>query len=251
MIFVSMTSDELLARTAQYQIQYASHRSRSRRIRRSGAQASREYLNAFRSPLRSLDRIQPADFEFYSDSEMESNATVRGEAPNYPTLMSDNSISEFRITTNFEDKSEDEEDGEGNEDDFPSTTEIERMDLEHLEEDMLCPEDDGSESDDDTNETSAINRGRLERRRQVRMAHRQNNFDDHELLPRRYVPNLVQPISSTSQDNSGFTIGSSQSPEVLKPHARFSIEREKTMVNIKFDPPPYAKLNFLTYIMNY
>ncbi len=58
MIFVSSDDNDLLSRTAQYQIQYSPRRTRPRRNEFSQIrlQTSHEYFNAPRSPLRSLDR---------------------------------------------------------------------------------------------------------------------------------------------------------------------------------------------------
>lgn len=76
MIFVSMTSDELLARTAQYQIQYSPARRRPSRSRRNGTRPSQEYPNSSRSPLQSLERTVLADPDLYSDSEIDSTTLV-------------------------------------------------------------------------------------------------------------------------------------------------------------------------------
>jgi hypothetical protein len=233
---VSMASDELLART--------------QRSRRSGAQTSQEYLNAFRSPLRSLDRTLLGDPGLHSDSEIESSASAaaRGGAANYPASVSDSSTFEFRITTSFEEKSEDGDDnGDDNDDDFPSVTEIERIDPEQFEEDMLCPEDDESESDDDPNDANIFNRNHSQRRRQIGTARQQNNPNAHDLLRRRRTSSLMAPVPSATRDNSSFTNRPFQSSDVLKPHARFCIEGDKSMVSIKFDPPPYAKPAFHSF----
>ncbi|KAL2002604.1 hypothetical protein VTN02DRAFT_6414 [Thermoascus thermophilus] len=213
MIFVSMTSDELLARTAQYQIQYSPSRRRPYRNRRHGTQPSEEYLNSYRSPLQSLERTVLADPDMYSDSEIDSTvfATTRAGPPTHqdPT-------SEFRVTTEYDDKSEDGDEEQESDEELSGAAEIQRMYMAQME-DFLCPEDEDSESDDDSNELGAYNRGRLEMRRRMRAAHRQSSVDD-SLRRRR-----------------------SQAPEVMKPHARFFIEREKSMVSIKFDPPPSGR----------
>jgi hypothetical protein len=150
------------------------------------------------------------------------------------------STPEFRVTTDFDDKSEDDDsddDRPENDDDFPSAADMERMDFEQLEEELLCPDDEESESDVDYNEISAF-RGRLELRRRMRGTRQLDNPDDNDLRRRR-IPSLVEPVASTIPGNSNYT-GSSRVPEVLKPHACFFIEREKSMVSIKFDPPPYV-----------
>ena len=243
MIFVSMTSDELLARTAQYQIQHPTHHSRSRRSRRRGALLSQEYANTFRPPLQSLGRVALTGPEEYSDSEMEPGtlAAIRPGLAELVGSTSGGSTPEFRVTTDFDDKSDDDDsddDHPENDDDFPAV-DIERMDFEQLEEELFCPDDEESNSDNDHNGMSF--RRHLESRRRMRGARQLDNLDDNDLRRRRN-PGLIEPIASTILGNSNHT-GSSRVPEVLKPHACFFIEREKSMVSIKFDPPPYVSLS--------
>lgn len=234
MIFVSMTSDDLLERTEQYQIQYSPHRRRCRRSRGTGTRPSLEYLNSYRYPLQALEREVLTDSDHYSDSEMESNTATRA-GQYYPDSTPDNPVPEFRVTTEYDDKSEDGGDENREDDeDVPSATEIERIDMEQFDDDLLCPEDEESDSDDD-NELSAFNRGRLEMRRQMRALRGQ----DDVLRRRRMAPSLIEPVGP-ARGSSSQAGGASHTPEVMKPHARFFIEREKSMVSIKFDPPPYV-----------
>ncbi|KAJ5169184.1 uncharacterized protein N7482_004778 [Penicillium canariense] len=214
MVFVSMTSDELLARTAQYQIQYSSTRRR-RRNRRLGLQPSQEYLTAFRSPLQSLERtvLMGPDSHAASDEATERNA-------NDPQT-------EFRITTEYDEHSEDSLFMEHEDDDAPSVAELERL---QEEDDLLCSDSDDSASDDedlDDTTMSGVHRRRLELQRLGSMQ-------------RRRPASLVDPLPPPSSAPPG-----SHAPppnvEVLKPHARFFIEREKSMVSIKFDPPPSGR----------
>jgi hypothetical protein len=62
--------------------------------------------------------------------------------------------------------------------------------------------------------------------------------------PRRQgQPSLIDPIPPPpvgSGSGSGSGPSGAGGAEVMKPHARFFIEREKSMVSIKFDPPPYV-----------
>lgn len=62
--------------------------------------------------------------------------------------------------------------------------------------------------------------------------------NDPALDPQRFSLNAEQG-SSFNEDpgNEEEDPSSSEVPEVMKPHARFSIEREKSMISIKFDPP--------------
>lgn len=242
MIFVSMSSDELLARTAQYQIQYSPARRRARRHRMNRTQPSQEYFNSIRSPLQSLERTVLADPGHLSDSEMDSTAFTN---PRPSQLNRRNSTAEFRVTTDFDDKSEDDEDDQESGNELPSAADIERIRMERIDAGLLCPDEDEDEDDSDSDGnmdemTSAFNRGRLEMRRRMRAA-RILMGDEHDTEGRRrMVPSLIEP---TGPPASGDSVGSSPSqatPEVMKPHARFFIEREKSMVSIKFDPPAYV-----------
>lgn len=213
MVFVSMTSDELLARTAQYQIQYPSSRRR-RRARRPGLQPSQEYLTAFRSPLRSLERtvlMGPDSNNAFEDNE-HSGRSVDPQA-------------EFRITTDYEDSDESVFLDRAH-DDGPSIAELERL----ADENDLCSEDDDSVSEDedsiDDSNTSNFHHRRAELLRRTQSMRRLNSDPPSRHLQ---VPDLMNPVPAP---------GSAPTQEVLKPHARFFIEREKSMVSIKFDPPP-------------
>lgn len=213
MVFVSMTSDELLARTAQYQIQYSSHRRR-RRSRRSGLQPSQEYLTAFRSPLQSLDRTVLMGPASHAPSDNE-NAARNANDPQ----------ADFRITTEYDENSEDNLFMEREEDDGPSVAELERI---QEEEDICSDSEDSISEDEDLDDT---NMGNVHRRR-IELQRLQS-------MQRRRPASLVNPIPPPSSAPAGAS-GVSTNVEVLKPHARFFIEREKSMVSIKFDPPPYV-----------
>ncbi|OOQ87643.1 hypothetical protein PEBR_15942 [Penicillium brasilianum] len=214
MVFVSMTSDELLARTAQYQIQYSSPRRR-RRNRRSGLQPSQEYLNSYRSPLQSLDRTVLMGAASHSASESE-NANRNVNDPQ----------ADFRITTEYDEYPEDNLFMEREDEDRPSVAELEQV----QEDDDLCSESEDSISEDedlDDANMSNVHRRRIELQRL-------------QSAQRRRPASLVNPIPPPSSAPAGSS-GTSPPFEVLKPHARFFIEREKSMVSIKFDPPPSGR----------
>ena len=173
-------------------------------------------MNAFRSPLRSLDRAGLVG----SVSQAASDNENADRNPNDPQT-------EFRISTEYDDHSEDNLFMEQEEDDIPSVTELERI----PDEDDICSDSDDSISEDeDLDETGMgnVHRRRIEQR----------------LQQRRHPASLVNPIPPASSLPAG-SGGTSSNGEVLKPHARFFIEREKSMVSIKFDPPPYVGLSFL------
>lgn len=235
MVFVSMTSDELLARTAQYQIQYASTRRR-RRPRRTGLQPSQEYLNAFRSPLQSLERTVLMGPDSSTAPEENENTDRNANDPQ----------AEFRVTTEYDENSEDNVFIERDDEDEPSTTELERI----REDDLLCSDTDDSVSDDDEDDDttmSTFHRRRLELQRRIGTMRRQ--YPDPSSR-RRPPPSLVDPLlPATSESNgNGNGNGTAAGAEVMKPHARFFIEREKSMVSIKFDPPPYVSVPLLSIL---
>ncbi|KAJ5812498.1 hypothetical protein N7474_008799 [Penicillium riverlandense] len=240
MVFVSMTSDELLARTAEYQIQYSNTRRR-RRNRRSGMQPSQEYLTAYRSPLQSLERtVLMGPDSSASDPELPAT----GREANDPQA-------EFRVTTEYDENSEETGflEPEANEDlTVLPLSEIERMNQADQSSDFMCSDSDESESDDDeedghSSNLSTFTRRRLELRRRIGSMRRQYSAEERELQRRRQGPSLIDPVpppppapAPDAAHDSNFS-----SPEVLKPHARFFIEREKSMVSIKFDPPPSGR----------
>jgi hypothetical protein len=139
---------------------------------------------------------------------------------------------QFRITTEYDENSE-ENSNSGN-DDTTALTDLERAYLTELEraqddqsdqgdqmEDLLT-ETDETPTDDEDDNSRILRRGRLQ------MNRRQNILNRLAEQSRRRNPTLVNP-NPPPEPNP---------PEVLKPHARFFIERQKSMVTIKFDPPP-------------
>ncbi|OOO03992.1 hypothetical protein OAory_01048390 [Aspergillus oryzae] len=232
MVFVSMTFDELLARTAQYQIQYTSSR-RSRRNRRTEMQPSQEYLNAYRHPLQSL-----TGRDSYSESDTDISDPTGLNAGTIP-----DPVSGFRVITDYDERSENSDHGDrryGS--DLPSLADVERLQMDQMEDDFLCSESDDSDSDEDTSELSTYNRRHRELLRRVTSMRRRYVMERNGQPRRRPVPSIIQPIPQSSF--SGPHTGSdAQNPnlELLKPHARFFIERTKSMVSITFDPPPSGR----------
>lgn len=224
MVFVSMAYDELLARTSQHRVQYFNN-SRHRQNRRQPP--SQEYLNSVRSPLQSLERTTLNNPESRSESGNEA-ANLTGPAG--PGAF--NPMAGFRVTTEYDENSDEGIYGDQeNDDELPSVAEIERLRMEQMEEDLLCSdsESDSDDDDDATEEVGVFNRRRRELLRHIRQLEEEAARERHrrahhtrELTPSvRYYPEFDPP------DNG-----------LLRPNARFFIERSKSMVSIKFDPPP-------------
>ncbi|KAL4890450.1 hypothetical protein BDV59DRAFT_184541 [Aspergillus ambiguus] len=224
MVFVSMTSDELLARTARYNIHHTSLR---RRNRRGAMQPSEEYLNAYRTPLQALERTPLLGSEARSESETDFNE-LGGPNTGDPT----DPMSEFTVSTEYDEQSGNIESSGMEREDLPSITQIERLHMDQMEDDLLCSESEESESDDDATSTSTYSRRRRELQRRVRMMRRQYAMEREGHPRRRLIPSIIQLAGSRESDPDH---------QVLKPHARFFIERTKSMVTLNFDPPPSGR----------
>lgn len=222
MVFVSMTSDELLARTAQYQIQYSSTRRR-RGYRRMDLPPSQAYLTGLRTPLQSLDRtvLMGPDSNLATETEPSGRGTHDPQA-------------EFRVTTEYNETVEDNVFAEREDDNLIASvaTELERT---NELDDLLCSDTDDDSPSDDDDEDHPMTRRRLEIQRRIGSARRSMNGDLSQR--RRQPPSLIDPIPPPPVPGPAMTTSNG---EVLKPHARFYIEREKSVVSIKFDPPPYV-----------
>ncbi|KAJ5540564.1 hypothetical protein N7494_005640 [Penicillium frequentans] len=223
MVFVSMTSDELLARTAQYQIQYSSTRRR-RGYRRMDLPPSQAYLTGLRTPLQSLDRTVLMG----PDSNLATETEPSGRGTHDP-------LAEFRVTTEYNETVEDNVFVEREDDNLIASV---TADLERTNEldDLLCSDTDDDSPSDDDDEDHPMTRRRLEIQRRIGSARRSMNGDLSQR--RRQPPSLIDPIPPPPVPGPAMTTSNG---EVLKPHARFFIEREKSVVSIKFDPPPSGR----------
>ncbi|KMU76139.1 hypothetical protein CISG_05507 [Coccidioides immitis RMSCC 3703] len=88
-------------------------------------------------------------------------------------------------------------------------------------------------SDDEVSDTS--DRLLDEIRRQVRQS---MGVDSSSIgLRSRLLPNIIAPPAGPYSGNAEATEPVPPAEEVLSPHARFFIRRDKSSVSIKFDPP--------------
>lgn len=228
-----MTSDDLLGRTSSYQPPL---RSRPRRW---------DFLS---SVIRTLDRAQlGSDYE----SEFTAAATIG------------NNTSGFRVSTSYDgdsssdendqgvdvgggDDDEEDDDDDVESDDGPSVAEIERINGERMHA-LLCPEDfddafdDGEELGGDARRRRILNPYLFAEQRgeaRIRQQQQQQTGEQHGarvLVPRPPNPTEESNAHPSSPVDNGIIHGG-----ILEPHAHFFIEREKSMVSIKFDPPPYV-----------
>jgi hypothetical protein len=216
MVFVSMAYDDVLARTAAFKILRPAPR-RSNRSRRTGLQPSEEYLNAFRTPLQTLERAVFGNTDSPSDSDSDISTIAGPDAPN--------PMAEFQVTTEYDGASENDDGCD--------------MDDEDDADDV-----DGSESDESETERGVVSdeatfyRRRDEMLQRIEAVEWSYEMEQRGLERRRRIPNRVEPAASSAPPES--RPAGSSSPPVLKPHARFFIERAKSMVSIKFDPPAYV-----------
>lgn len=156
---------------------------------------------------------------------------------NYPAPTESsipNPMAGFRVTTEYDENSErDIYGGQENEDELPSAAEIERLQMEQVEDDFLCSDSDDSDSDDAT-ELSLFNRRRRELLRHIRELEEEAERERHRREPNTREPPTTTPASRYYPEFD------SPNQELLRPNARFFIERSKSMVSVNFDPPPYV-----------
>jgi hypothetical protein len=131
-------------------------------------------------------------------------------------------MAEFQVTTEYDGASENDDGCD--------------MDDEDDADDV-----DGSESDESETERGVVSdeatfyRRRDEMLQRIEAVEWSYEMEQRGLERRRRIPNRVEPAASSAPPES--RPAGSSSPPVLKPHARFFIERAKSMVSIKFDPP--------------
>ncbi|RAL10060.1 uncharacterized protein BO97DRAFT_416323 [Aspergillus homomorphus CBS 101889] len=233
MVFVSMTSDDLLARTAASHIQCEATR-RPQRNRHSGMQPSQEYLNAHRPRLPSL-----RDATLDAGLRSEGSETDGGNLPR-PILRGEpDPVPEFRTITNYDEQSD--ERSEANERDYdndetPYLTVSERLGTNRFDDDddddaVICSDSSESSSEGDTSEMGTFPQRRRALSRQIRAMRRRWNATH----PRH------RPISPDPPSGPHHEVSEPLDPTLMKPHARFHIKRHKSMVSIKFDPPPSGR----------
>ena len=210
-----MTGDDLLARTAHYQVREASP---SRTV-------SPESLTGGRPRTPSTPRLSSFEYnENRPPSRRTSDAADRIIPPpisNNSSLLLNTVSSPFRtasplsfaITTECSDQSGDEE-----EEVTSAATLADRFRRDHLPSNG----DSSSESTEDGEDLTRIVSSR------ARVIARQRSSS------RQDAPSRIEIIEPDKTDG---TLHGKPEGGCLFPHARFFIERDKSMINIKFDPP--------------
>ncbi|MCJ1470958.1 hypothetical protein MMC07_009606, partial [Pseudocyphellaria aurata] len=242
LIFISMTSDDLISRTAQYQVRDAStsraispedlthggrsttphttsresieNRPPSRRTNDAAVRTipppisnAAAYTNVHRPLSSQLPTSNHAHPFPYLDLDGGSSLPPRTVTP--PTPLS------FAITTECSDHSSDEE-----EESSPATL-ADRLRRDHL----TYPSN--MDSSSDSTEDGDLSR-LVTPRAQTATRHRRNR--------RRATPSRIEVVAPSASEEVQNGVDGRSPVEVLAPHARFFIEREKTMISIKFEP---------------
>ena len=260
MIFVSSDDNNLLSRTAQYQIQYSPRLSRSRRNEFSQIrlQPSHEYFDSTRSPLRSIDRstylrnpfppLRPPENSAITPmtTDFGNNSASRGNIPLH--------VPGIRVTTRFDDIDSDSEGAIARRSlsDFVEV-EIDRVlnlrdhywpRYRHPWSDRAVDEDDPSDPSSGEGDESIdeyfprpgvdLNNMSPEERRIWTSEYTTQLMEIPHLRQWRRLRRAPSRIEVADADALN---GLSKGPDVLAPHARFFIRRHKSCVTVRFDPP--------------
>lgn len=234
LIFISMTSDDLLEKTARYQVREASppHVLSSENY----MQTERPPLplgiaresNENRPPSRRMEWVDGAaartvpppisDQSLYSGNlslrRLSSFQPDNNPSPPRRASFLPNPVS-FTVTTDCDDHSGDEEE------ESSAAILADRLRREHLHPNYGSSDGDTEDGDLDHWVNRALALGLNPSRRRSR---------------RRANPSTIEIAEPPSDENQDEEEGE-PGVDVLAPHARFFIEMHKSQVNIKFDPP--------------
>ncbi|KAI1000356.1 hypothetical protein K3495_g7836 [Podosphaera aphanis] len=217
MVFISMTSDDLLARTAQYQIQYSPPRSRQ---------------DSYNSDLPSLISIRRGEVGTMTDAQIRArrlfNIGRQDEECDHRTAQIPLDFTPeygppFNVTTECSDSESDELTSHS----INRGSTRSRLRLTATD-DSDGNDDDEEDHDDDDERNSWQNHF-------IRI--RNHNYRRQRLRRRETASNITlleaaQSSKAASQDATKHIEGG-----LMSPHARFFIERDKSKCTVKFDPP--------------
>lgn len=224
MVFVSMTSHDLLSRTALYQISDPSATRQSDDVellslhdmaddsrplsRRQDSGANRTVpppiSNSIPRSIRHNGNTQGTAAENHPFPFVD----VGGESTPPPRSSDHPDNLEFNVSTTCDDPSSDEEEPSS-----PATlADLYRRDR------LPPPYDSSAEDDDDYNFESVMRR-----------AGRTGASSSHRRSRRKVKPSRIEVVWPSTD--------AAKAKDILAPHAKFFIERERSVVSIKFDPP--------------
>lgn len=225
MLFVAMSAGDLLERTQGFEVQYWPVTNPC--VRRRGRHSRFVRNETSRTDLRGVFRWSPTDRQRVPDDELHNRDDRTGSG------IFSSAPGPFEVTTTFDD----DEDEEAEDDRAPfrrplrssrlmpgtrlapwqdppdEHSDLEEDDLDHDDDDDNESEEDSSaDADDDSEDIMAF-----------------INPLNPVILPALTMePSAMQAIHTrpcVTED------------DVIRPHAKFFIERDKSMVSIKFDPP--------------
>ncbi|EER27227.1 hypothetical protein CPC735_025630 [Coccidioides posadasii C735 delta SOWgp] len=231
MVFVTMASDELLSRTARYHIIYSCRPLRPPPRRHSWQTTSQRYLSALRASLQSPQRtvlVHPEQLSSHADNS--TDPEDRSQPQTTSRQLSPDRRTEFHVTLEQDDRSDDGSIPDQHSEELTANAEGAYEDMSEYLYPVECSTD---SSDDEVSDTS--DRLLDEIRRQVRQS---MGVDSSSIgLRSRLLPNIIAPPAGPYSGNAEATEPVPPAEEVLSPHARFFIRRDKSSVSIKFDPP--------------
>ncbi|POS84604.1 hypothetical protein EPUL_003718, partial [Erysiphe pulchra] len=216
MVFISMTSDDLLARTAQYQIQYSPLRS-EKPIHSPEDLRSNDYQRIMSFRFREDEPMSLAHnrirrlFEIGRQDEECDHRTAQ-----IPQDFTPENAPPFSVTTECSDS--DSEDSSAR----PADQRYARLGIRFTSSDDSdsCEED---ESSIPWRENSIRRTNRMNRRRRPRQP--------------QVTRNVTIPTTTNSPFMPSQEFGKNVEGSLMAPHARFFIERDKSKCTVKFDPP--------------
>ncbi|KAK4064005.1 uncharacterized protein Triagg1_9333 [Trichoderma aggressivum f. europaeum] len=222
MIFITMNQDDMLNRTAQYQIQYG---PTSRQRSRAGEGDSALVLE--REP-RHIISIQHHDDGTTSTRTRTSYVYRPDDDDNHLPEMPEEfsrEMSDFRVTTECSDEEDDDDDGFDGPRFHRTPNRIGSLPFESPDsdaEDIVMPFSPQDTSDDHL----------LHHTRRHNIIHRQRDRS-HDRAPSFSLSEALDAHATATQEAVRAVGGGG----LLAPHARFYIEKKKSKCTIKFDPP--------------
>lgn len=213
MVFVSMTSDDLLARTAQYQIQYSPPRNRR------GSNSELPQVLSIRHNIDgSMTTAQARVRRLYDIALQDAECDYR--TAQIPSDFMTNSRP-FQVTTECSDS-----EGE----DQPPPLSTRQQTLHRIMgirfEDSETSDDEWAEHEDEPLFDGSRQSPGPPRRRESPGLRRRETASNITLSD-------VAEASQVATQEAVKAVGG----ELMAPHARFFIERDKTKCTVKFDPP--------------